>query len=49
MNMSTGYIRRFHHPIKGLISMRGDTRLESFREIADIINGNGIDKEKDMQ
>jgi len=29
--------------------MSCDTRLESFREIADIVNGNGIDKEKDMQ
>jgi hypothetical protein len=33
----------------GLSSMRSDFRLENFREIADIVNGNGIDKEKDMQ
>lgn len=26
-----------------------EAALESFREIADIVNGNGIDKEKDMQ
>lgn len=29
--------------------MNFDTRLESFREIADIMNGNGGEKEKDMQ
>jgi hypothetical protein len=26
-----------------------EAALESFREIADIVNGNGIDKEIDMQ
>gem|GEM_PF-6436912 len=26
-----------------------DTILESFREIADIVNGNGGEKEKDMR
>jgi len=26
-----------------------EAALESFREIADIVNGNGIDKEKNMQ